>query len=84
MPRTLRRLEFIVDLKLPGYEERVVEALERGGLADRALVSSTYRESLARLRAYDSSVRVGWSVPRARRDYTRSPLMVVPALAVLR
>ena len=77
-------LEFIVDLKLPGYERRVVEALEESGVADRAIVSTTYRESLAALRPHHDSVRVGWSVPRARRDYTRSPFMAVPALAVLR
>jgi glycerophosphoryl diester phosphodiesterase len=77
------QLEFIVDLKLPGYEVRVVEALEQTGLADRALVSSTYRESLEVLRAHHHSVRVGWSVPKARRDYTRSRVMAVPALAVL-
>ena len=77
-------LDFIVDLKLPGYEGRVVEALERSGLADRAIVSTTYRESLLALKAHHQSVRVGWSVPRARRDYTRSPFMAVPALAVLR
>jgi glycerophosphoryl diester phosphodiesterase len=76
-------IDFIVDLKLPGYEERVVQALEEAGLRERALVSSTYRESLARLRAYDASLRVGWSVPRARRDYTSSKLMLLPALAVL-
>jgi glycerophosphoryl diester phosphodiesterase len=78
------RLEFIVDLKLPGYESRVVEALRRSGLAERAIVSTTYRESLVALGAHHDSVRVGWSVPRARRDYTRSRLMAVPALAVLR
>jgi glycerophosphoryl diester phosphodiesterase len=78
------QLEFIVDLKLPGYEDRVVEALEAAGVADRALVSTTYRESLVALRAHHDSVRVGWSVPKARRDYTRSRLMFVPALAVLR
>jgi glycerophosphoryl diester phosphodiesterase len=77
-------LEFIIDLKLPGYEDRVVEALERSGLADRALVSTTYRESLVALQRHHGVVRVGWSVPRARRDYTRSPFMAVPALAVLR
>ena len=77
-------LEFIIDLKLPGYEDRVVEELERSGLAGRAIVSTTYRESLAVLTAHHDSVRVGWSVPRARRDYTRSRFMAVPALAVLR
>ena len=76
-------LEFIVDLKLPGYETRVVEALERSGLADRALVSTTYRESLEALRRHHDSVEVGWSVPRARRDYTKSQLMKPAALAVV-
>ena len=76
-------IEFIVDLKLPGYETRVVDALDAAGLRDRALVSSTYKESLARLRAYDQDLRIGWSVPRARRDYTTSILMKIPALVVL-
>jgi glycerophosphoryl diester phosphodiesterase len=76
-------IEFIVDLKLPGYETRVVAELDAAGLRDRALVSSTYKESLARLRAYDKDLRIGWSVPRARRDYTTSILMKIPALVVL-
>ena len=76
-------IEFIVDLKLPGYEARVVDALAAAGLRERALISSTYRESLARLRAYDAVVRIGWSVPRARRDYTESLVMKMPALVVL-
>jgi glycerophosphoryl diester phosphodiesterase len=77
-------VDFILDLKLPGYERRVVEALEAAGLADRAIVSTTYRESLVALKAHHGSVRVGWSVPRARRDYLKSPVLAVPALAVLR
>src|SRR5256885_5206763 len=40
-------VELDVDLKLPGYEERVVEALRAVGLVERSLVSSQYRESLA-------------------------------------
>ena len=76
-------IEFIVDLKLPGYETRVVDALDAAGLRDRALVSSTYKESLTRLRAYHKDLRVGWSVPRARRDYTTSIFMKIPALVVL-
>jgi glycerophosphoryl diester phosphodiesterase len=77
-------IEFIVDLKLPGYEARVVEALGAAGVRDRAIISTTYRNSLTRLREADPDVRVAWSVPRARRDYTRSVLMAGPALAALR
>jgi glycerophosphoryl diester phosphodiesterase len=77
-------IELIVDLKLPGYELAVLEALERHGLAQRSLVSTMYRESLARLRTSAPGMKLGWSVPRARRDYTRSPLMVGPTIAALR
>jgi glycerophosphoryl diester phosphodiesterase len=77
-------IEFIVDLKLPGYEARVIEALGNAGLKERAIISTTYRNSLVRLRDADPEVRIAWSVPRARRDYTRSILMAGPALAALR
>ena len=75
---------FIVDLKLPGYELRVLDALNEHGLLERSIVSSQFRESLLRIRATGSRVRLGWSVPRARRDYTRSPLLAGPAYAALR
>lgn len=76
-------IDFDVDLKIPGYEMRVVEALRAHGLVERSLVSSTYPESLARIRAHEPRLRLGWSVPRARRDYTASRLYVAPALAAL-
>ena len=77
-------LDFIIDLKLPGYEARVLDALETAGLKRRAIISTTYRNSLARLRETDSDVRIAWSVPRARRDYTRSVLLAGPAMVALR
>jgi glycerophosphoryl diester phosphodiesterase len=74
----------IVDLKVPGHEQRVLDALNEHGLVDRSIVSSQYRESLRRIRGTGSRVRLGWSVPRARRDYTRSPLLAGPAYTALR
>ena len=76
-------VELDVDLKLPGYEREVVEGLEARGLIERALVSTTYLESVARLGALAPVLRRGWSVPRAKRDYTRS-VLVLPAYGVLR
>jgi glycerophosphoryl diester phosphodiesterase len=76
-------LEFDVDLKLPGYEARVVEALRAAGLVERALVSSQWMRSLVAVRALEPRLRLGWSVPRARRDYTTSRLLALPALAAL-
>ena len=39
-------VELDVDLKLPGYEERAVDALRRHGLAERTLISTMEPESL--------------------------------------
>jgi glycerophosphoryl diester phosphodiesterase len=77
-------VELDVDLKIPGYEEVVVEGLRERGLLERSLISSTYPESLALVRELDPHVRRGWSVPRARRDYTQSVLYKLPAYALLR
>jgi glycerophosphoryl diester phosphodiesterase len=76
-------VELDVDLKLPGYEERVVEALRTHGLVERTLISSQYMRSLVRIRALEPRLRLGWSVPRARRDYTKSWLWLLPALSAL-
>jgi glycerophosphoryl diester phosphodiesterase len=76
-------LEFDVDVKLPGYELRMLDALRESGLIERTLVSGMFPSSLARVRAAEPSLRLGWSVPRVRRDYTTDMLTAIPALAML-
>jgi glycerophosphoryl diester phosphodiesterase len=76
-------IEFDLDVKLPGYELQVVEALKKAGLTERTLLSGMYPDSLARVRAAEPALRLGWSVPRVRRDYTSHMLTVIPALAIL-
>jgi glycerophosphoryl diester phosphodiesterase len=72
-----------VDLKLPGYEHRVLGALREFGLLERALISSQYRSSLALIRAAEPTVRLGWSVPKLTRDPFRSRALTLPAIAAL-
>ncbi len=76
-------VELDVDLKLPGYEGEVVDGLAARGLLERSLVSSMYTESLDRLGELSPGLRRGWSVPRVRRNYLRSPL-AVPAYVLVR
>ncbi len=76
-------VELDVDLKAPGYELRVVEALRDHHLIERTLISSTYRSSLALIRATEPRLRLGWSVPRLGRDPFRSRLLVPGAVAGL-
>jgi glycerophosphoryl diester phosphodiesterase len=76
-------LDLDVDLKLPGYEERVVRALQERDLVGRALVSSQYMRSLVAIRSLEPGLRLGWSVPRVRKDYSRSKLWALPAWGLL-
>jgi glycerophosphoryl diester phosphodiesterase len=66
-------IEFDVDLKLPGYEEPVLDALRAFGMLDRVMISTQYGSSLARIRATEPGLRLAWTVPRLRRDPFRSP-----------
>ena len=58
-------VELDVDLKLPGYELRVLQALRRARDA-RAVadLDASMRESLEVIRAAEPGVRLGWSVPK--------------------
>jgi glycerophosphoryl diester phosphodiesterase len=76
-------LEFDVDVKLPGYELRVLDALREFELVPRTLVSGMFPRGLALIRAAEPGLRLGWSVPRVRHDYTNDALTAVPALAML-
>jgi glycerophosphoryl diester phosphodiesterase len=76
-------VELDLDLKLPGYEQRVVEALRAHGLVERTLVSTLFMRSLIALRELEPRVRLGWSVPRVKRDYASSALTKVPAFGLL-
>jgi glycerophosphoryl diester phosphodiesterase len=76
-------LDLDVDIKLPGYELRVLEALRGHGLLARTLVSGMFPAGLGLIRAAEPALRLGWSVPRVRRDYTTDVLTAIPALAML-
>ena len=76
-------LELDVDLKLPGYEERVVAELRERDYDRRVIVSTMERESLRELRRVAPHVRVGWSVPKLRRNPFDSKLTMGPAFAAL-
>ncbi len=76
-------VELDVDVKLSGYELRVLAALREHGLIERTLISGMFPAGLAQIRAAEPRLRLGWSVPRVRRDYTTDMLTAIPAFAVL-
>jgi len=76
-------VDFIVDLKATGYEDRVAAAIERHDLVDRSLVCTMEEPSLALLRERHPQIALGWSVPRLQRDPLRNPLLMLPAFVLL-
>ena len=77
------RVGLNVDVKAIGYETRVADAVASAGLAHRTLVSSMEIDSLLVLRRVAPELRLGLSVPKARRDYLAHPLTRPAAYAML-
>jgi glycerophosphoryl diester phosphodiesterase len=73
-------VELNVDMKTAGYEERVVAALRAHGLAGRTIISTMEEASLPIVRAAAPDIRLGWSVPKLRRNPLNRRLTRIPAL----
>jgi glycerophosphoryl diester phosphodiesterase len=69
----LDRVEIDLDLKLPGREEEVVEALRERGLVERAMVSTMEMHTLKRILELEPNLRRGWTYPRTSRDWRKRP-----------
>jgi glycerophosphoryl diester phosphodiesterase len=78
--KPLDEVEIDCDLKLPGREAELAGALAGHDLLERAMVSTMEIESLMKLRQLEPDLRLGWTYPRTRRDWTRYRL-ASPALA---
>ena len=72
-----------VDIKATGYEMRVADAITAAGLTDRTLISTMELDSLLLLRRTAPQLRLGLSVPKARRNYLAHRLTRPAAYAML-
>jgi glycerophosphoryl diester phosphodiesterase len=67
----LDQVEIDCDLKLPGSEAELAGALAGRGLLDRAMVSTQEIDSLRKLRQLEPDLRLGWTYPKTKRDWTQ-------------
>jgi glycerophosphoryl diester phosphodiesterase len=67
----LEEVEIDCDLKLAGREAELAGALSGRGLVERAMVSTMEVESLIKLRTLEPELRLGWTYPKTRRDWTQ-------------
>lgn len=80
----LDRLEIDLDIKLPGREEELVEALREREMLERAMISTLELYSLHRVRELEPGLRRGWSYPKASRDWTSMRWAKVPLAGAVR
>jgi glycerophosphoryl diester phosphodiesterase len=71
LEQPLDEVEIDCDLKLAGREAELAGALAGRGLVERAMVSTMEVESLIKLRKLEPELRLGWTYPKTRRDWTQ-------------
>ncbi|HEY1356048.1 MAG TPA: glycerophosphodiester phosphodiesterase [Solirubrobacterales bacterium] len=79
----LDRVDIDLDLKLPGREEEIVDALRERDLLDRAMISTMELSTLARVRELEPLLRRGWTYPKVTRDWASKRWARLPMLAAL-
>lgn len=67
----LDQVEIDFDLKLPGREAELAGALAGHGLFERSMISTMEVSSLLKLRQLEPDLRLGWTYPKTRRDWTQ-------------
>ena len=65
----LDRVELDIDLKLPGREDELVDALASAGLTARTMISTMYVESLDVIGRHEPRLRRGWTYPKVTRPW---------------
>lgn len=76
----LDQVEIDLDVKLPGREEEMVDALRERGLIERSMISTMEMHTLKRVLELEPGLRRGWTYPKVTKDWT-SKRWAKPALA---
>jgi glycerophosphoryl diester phosphodiesterase len=79
----LDRVEIDLDVKLPGREEELVEALRERGLMERAMISTMEMHTLRRVLELAPELRRGWTYPKVTKDWTSKRWAKLPMRAAL-
>ncbi|HEX3042000.1 MAG TPA: glycerophosphodiester phosphodiesterase [Solirubrobacterales bacterium] len=79
----LRNVEIDLDVKLPGREEELVEALRERGLVERSMISTMEMHTLRRVLELEPKLRRGWTYPKVTKDWSRKRWAKGPMLAAM-
>ncbi len=76
-------VEIDLDIKLPGREEEIVDALRERGLTERAMVSTMELYSLGKILELAPELRRGWTYPKVTKDWTSKRWAKAPMATAL-
>jgi glycerophosphoryl diester phosphodiesterase len=79
----LAGLEIDLDIKLPGREEELVEALRERDLVERSMISTMEMHSLRRVLELEPKLRRGWTYPKVTKDWSRKRWARGPMMAAM-
>jgi glycerophosphoryl diester phosphodiesterase len=79
----LDRIEIDLDVKLPGREEELVEALQERGLVERAMISTMEMHTLRRILELQPALRRGWTYPKVTKDWPSKRWAKGPMIAAM-
>jgi glycerophosphoryl diester phosphodiesterase len=79
----LDRVQIDLDVKLPGREEEMVDALRERGLIERSMISTMELYTLGRVLQLEPALRRGWTYPKVTRDWNSRRWAKGPVLAAL-
>lgn len=79
----LDKIEIDFDIKLPGREEELVEALRERDLVERAMISTMEMHTLRRVLELEPALRRGWTYPKVTKDWNSKRWAKAPMLAAL-
>jgi glycerophosphoryl diester phosphodiesterase len=79
----LDQVEIDLDIKLPGREEELVDALRERGLSQRAMISTMEMHTLKRILELAPELRRGWTYPKVTKDWTSKRWAKLPMRAAL-
>ena len=76
-------VEIDLDVKLPGREEELVEALRERELLGRAMVSTMELYTLGKVLELEPGLRRGWTYPKVTKDWASKRWAKLPMAAAL-
>ncbi|HEU4904618.1 MAG TPA: glycerophosphodiester phosphodiesterase [Solirubrobacterales bacterium] len=79
----LDRVEIDLDIKLPGREEEIVDAVRAHGLLERSMVSTMELSTIARIGELEPGLRRGWTYPKVTKDWASKRWAKAPMLGAL-